>query len=85
MKLKRRWLSTHQLAKITNIGIQMLGKQDEMLGKQDEMLGKQDEMLGKQDEMLGKQDEIKKRIKIISWRIETTIQKSKVNKWHFSN
>ncbi|ODS35120.1 hypothetical protein BEH94_09365 [Candidatus Altiarchaeales archaeon WOR_SM1_SCG] len=53
----RSAFNSAQLSKIANVGVTMLGKQDQMLGKQDQMLGKQDQMLGKQDQMLGKQDQ----------------------------
>ena len=38
-----------QLAKMVQIGLVMLNKQDQMLDKQDQMLNKQDKMLDKQD------------------------------------
>ncbi|MBS7651615.1 acylphosphatase [Candidatus Bathyarchaeota archaeon] len=49
--------SIDQLVKMVEIGVNMLGKQDEMLNKQDQMLKKQDEMITKQDQMLIKQDQ----------------------------
>ena len=69
-----RWLSTHQLTKIANIGIQMLGKQDDMLGKQSETIGEiknlRDDLKVYFDKRFDKIEkevfQIKKRIKINS-------------------
>jgi len=52
----RSEFTTMQLGKIVEIGLEMIGKQDNSLSKQDSMLDKQDKMLDKQDLMLGKQD-----------------------------
>jgi acylphosphatase len=54
----RNSFNTAQLSKIVQVGLQMLGKQDQMLEKQDEMLYKQDSMLGKMDLMLERQDKM---------------------------
>ena len=51
-----RILSLEQLGKMIDVGLVMVGKQDDMLGKMDSMLEKQDLMLEKQDSMLEKQD-----------------------------
>lgn len=47
---------TMQLGKIVEIGLEMIGKQDNSLSKQDSMLERQDQTLEKQDRMLEKQD-----------------------------
>ena len=52
----RQSFMVSQLAKMVQIGLVMLNKQDQMLDKQDQMLKKQDQMLDKQDQMLEKQD-----------------------------
>jgi len=52
----RSEFTTMQLGKIVEIGLEMIGKQDNSLSKQDSMLDKQDKMLEKQDRMLEKQD-----------------------------
>ena len=52
----RQSFMVSQLAKMVQIGLVMLNKQDQMLDKQDQMLKKQDQMLDKQDQMLDKQD-----------------------------
>ena len=41
----RSAFNSAQLSKIANVGVTMLGKQDQMLGKQDQMLGKQDQTI----------------------------------------
>ena len=52
----RQSFMVSQLAKMVQIGLVMISKQDQMLDKQDQMLRKQDQMLNKQDQMLDKQD-----------------------------
>ena len=54
----RQSFMVSQLAKMVQIGLVMLNKQDQMLDKQDQMLKKQDQMLDKQDQMLKKQDQM---------------------------
>ncbi len=54
----RSEFTTMQLGKIVEIGLEMIGKQDDSLSKQDKMLEKQDLMLEKQDGMLGKLDQV---------------------------
>ena len=41
----RSAFNSGQLSKIANVGVTLLGKQDQMLGKQDQMLGKQDQTI----------------------------------------
>jgi len=57
----RQSFMVSQLAKMVQIGLVMLNKQDQMLDKQDQMLKKQDQMLDKQDQMLDKQDQMLKK------------------------
>lgn len=52
----RSEFTSMQLGKIVEIGLEMIGKQDNSLSKQGSMLDKQDKMLEKQDRMLEKQD-----------------------------
>ena len=57
----RQSFMVSQLAKMVQIGLVMLNKQDQMLDKQDQMLKRQDQMLKRQDQMLDKQDQMLKR------------------------
>ncbi|MEM3659458.1 MAG: acylphosphatase [Thermoproteota archaeon] len=66
----RSEFTTIQLGKIVEIGLGMLGRQDQMLSKQDGMLGKMDQMLEKQDLMLGKQDILIEKIDNLGVKID---------------
>ena len=72
-----RSLSAHQLSKIANVGLLMLGKQDIMIGKQDIMIDKQDIMIGKQDIMIDKQDIMIEKQDIMIGKQEETISELK--------
>ncbi|MEM2940527.1 MAG: acylphosphatase [Thermoproteota archaeon] len=71
----RSEFTTIQLGKIVEIGLGMLGRQDQMLGKQDGMLGKQDIMLEKQDEMLGKMDQMLEKQDLMLGKQDIVIEK----------
>ncbi|MEM1558164.1 MAG: acylphosphatase, partial [Thermoproteota archaeon] len=66
----RSEFTTVQLGKIVEIGLGMLGRQDQMLEKQDVMLGKMDQMLEKQDVMLGKMDQMLEKQDVVIEKID---------------
>ncbi len=71
----RNEFTTIQLGKIVEIGLGMLGRQDQMLSKQDQMLEKQDIMLEKQDRMLGKMDQMLEKQDIMLEKQDIVIKK----------
>jgi len=70
----RQSFMVSQLAKMVQIGLVMISKQDQMLDKQDQMLRKQDQMLNKQDQMLNKQDMTMKVLREESEKVRNVIK-----------
>ncbi|MEM2137055.1 MAG: acylphosphatase [Candidatus Methanomethylicia archaeon] len=64
--------SIDQLVKIVDIGINMVGRQDEMLKKQDFMLIKQDNTINKLGEITNKLDETINKIDEVTNKIDET-------------
>ena len=68
-------VSQHLLAKMVQIGLVMLNKQDQMLDKQDQMLKKQDQMLDKQDMMMNVLREESEKVRnVIKERFEEDVK-----------
>ncbi|PXF52046.1 MAG: acylphosphatase [Candidatus Methanophagaceae archaeon] len=71
----RQSFMVSQLAKMVQIGLVMLNKQDQMLDKQDQMLKKQDQMLDKQDMMMNVLREESEKVRnVIKERFEEDVK-----------